>query len=245
MLVRYVSIELYASLALLTAVIGALSYAFGVNAIARQQSLAGEISRLERSFHTVGEHEALGLTEVRIDSSSYDYSHAITTPQRLTIVLNDGRTWISVHRERLRRRLADPNKETIIFLTHPTSLMLQVLARKGSTEPAVIASKITETIRILHEIRSPHSRLEILGHHLYNPFSVCAGDNEAILTPYFLSRGARMIPILKYVDTGSACYFRDITEDLDRLRLDAEDIDTYASADTKSADIVPLSRLVR
>jgi len=61
-----------------------------------------------------------------------------------------------------------------------------------------------ETVQLLEDIKSEDTSLEILGHFLFNPFAVVIGDDVAIVTPSFISRGGRTVPTFKYQDTGDA-----------------------------------------
>lgn len=168
------------------------------------------------------EHGKLGLAEVYTECMDVDYGALISDSAQLTIVLNDGRTWISTHRERLRKRLADANKETTVFLVHPNSPFIEVLARKGSKDAHAISARIMETVEVLEEICGLETRLTILGHYLFNPQAVVVGDSQAVTTPFFFSRGGRNIPAFKFKDSGEGCYFRALIEDLNRLRMDSE-----------------------
>lgn len=167
---------------------------------------------------------AFGLSDVKADSSSVDYDSVMATSQRLVVLLNDGRTWLSVHRERLRKRFQDPSKETTIFLIDPESEMIFVLARKGSTTPDAIRAKIKESIQLVSEIASPNTQLEIFGHSLFNPHSIVLGDDAAIVMPYFVSRGGRQVPAFRFENAGPDSFFLMLRSDLESLRMDARDI---------------------
>ncbi len=164
---------------------------------------------------------SMGLKNITPDSTSYDYGPILLNSQRLVLLVNDGRTWLSVHRDKLRKRFADPNKETTVFLIHPDSHLVRVLARKGSSDVSSVQAKIIESVQLLTEIKTNTTKLEILGHDLFNPFSAVLGDNEAIVMPYFVSRGSRAVPAISYENNGPGCYFSMLEEDLEALRKDA------------------------
>lgn len=195
--------------------------------------LAARLSELEnglvRDIGLTKEFSRIGLIEACADASTYDYGRIISESKKLVILLNDGRTWISVHRDRLRRRFADSAKETVVYLVHPDSPMVGVLARKAGRDVPALQGRIRETVEILNEIREPQTALEILGHHLFNPHSLVIGDDMAVLTPYFASRGGRTVPAFRFEDTGADCFLRDIVEDLERLRLDSASIAAIGS----------------
>lgn len=168
--------------------------------------------------------ENLGLTEIESDSSNYDYENIVVNSRRLVIVLNDGRTWASVHRDRLRRRFEDSSKQTTIFLCNPRSRMLHVLSRKGSVGVEDIQARVMQTVTLLDEIKKPTTSLEVLGHYLFNPYSLILGDDEAVIIPYFLSRGGRKSPLYKYSKSKDQNFFNDLEKDIEMLRKDAGNI---------------------
>lgn len=190
--------------------------------------LATKLEKLEnglvRGIGLAKNFGEMGMVEACADFSAYDYNPIISESRKLVILLNDGRTWISFNRDRLRKRFADPAKETTIFLIHPKSPMIQVLARKGLVDAPVLQGRIRETVDELLKTKQANTVLEILGHHLFNPFSLFLGDDSALFVPYFASRGGRTVPVWKFEDTGSDCYFRDLVEDMERLRMDADNI---------------------
>lgn len=102
--------------------------------------------------------------------------------------------------------------------------MIQVLAKKGSVDVPTLQARIRETVGILEELKISSTRLEILGHHLFNPFSLIIGDDEAAMTPYFLSRGGRTRPLFYFRRSGSHGYFDYLVHDAEMLRKDSEDI---------------------
>ena len=192
-----------------------------------QRRISEQVGLARESFR-------LGLVESADDATRCDYSDLFQQSERLIVVLNDGRTWMSVHREDLRKRCADASKETTIFLIHPDSPMIDVLARKGSTEVVTLRGKIAESVSIVRDIRQPFSRIEVLGHYLFNPHSIVLGDTSAIVVPYFVSRGGRVNPALKFTDLGRDCYFRDLAADLEKLRIDADALLTAPTSVTQA-----------
>lgn len=184
---------------------------------------------------------ALGLLAVSPDSSRFDYREIIEDSRRLVVVLNDGRTWLSMHRERLRARFADNRKQTTIFLVHPRSEFINVLARKGSSDPAAQIAKIHESLQILREVVQEGTNIEVLGHFLYNTHSLVLGDEIAAVTPYYLSRGSRSVPVYVYGDDGGSCYFKELEGDVERLRMDSEALKIPESPGGLKTDrVVPL-----
>lgn len=217
------AIEAMTGIALFVSIIGGLSVFLAINSSARNYDLQKETKEI---ISRVSDKSIPGLVEIYGDSGKYDYGDVLESQRKLNIVLNDGRTWVSVHREKLRQRFSNPANETTIFLIHPNSQMIPILARKGSTDARALHQKLSETIAILKSLARPDSQLEILGHHLFNASALFVGEHKAVVTPYFISRGGRTVPAFVYEDIGGPCYFRDLIDDIDRLRIDSEDIST-------------------
>lgn len=142
----------------------------------------------------------------------------------LTILINDGRTWVSTNSVHLRNRFAQPNLRTRIFLLHPESPMLEVLARKVGSTREHMQNKIHETVRMLTELKGEKTKLTILGHYLFNPHALFLGDQYAIMTPYFTARGRRTVPLLRFHDNSQTSFVRKLKDDVRDLENDAKEI---------------------
>lgn len=204
-------------------IVGALLVFYDLLIRRELRYLTNDLSARLHSIESAKEYARIGLVDAVADCIDYDYGPLISDSRRLVIVLNDGRTWASVHRDRLRRRFADPQKQTTIFVCHPDSPMLSVLARKGSIDVKTLQARIHETVHLLEELHQ-HDNPEILGHFLFNPYSLVMGETSAVITPYFLSRGGRTVPAFRFEDIGTRCFFRDIADDVERLRMDAQSL---------------------
>jgi hypothetical protein len=171
--------------------------------------------------------EDIGLAETRSDASTFDYATLLELSPTVTIVVNGGRTWVSNNADRLRKRFLDPNKATNLILLHPSSPMMQVLARKEGSNQAALQHKVAESVAMLNQLKAEGTQLRILGHHLFNPHSVFLGDRYVIISPYFHSRGRRTVPAYRFKNRDADCYYREIAADIQSLLLDAEDISNY------------------
>jgi hypothetical protein len=180
------------------------------------------------AFLMTNENEKrLGLQLVSIDSLSFDYAKLIEESTRLIVVMNDGRTWISTHSERLEKRLRDRGKTTVFAFLNPESAMVKIQARKEGLDEHSIQMKIAEAVQTINEMKSADSKVQILGHFLYNTHTIYISDDYAIVTPYFISRARRSPPVYKYVDVGDDCYYRKLVEDIDALLKDSKDISNF------------------
>lgn len=171
----------------------------------------------------------LGLQEIRADSLTYDFTNMFLESKELYIVLNHGRTWISHNTYLFRKRFQDPNKKTVIFMLHPHSPMLQVIAKKEDSTVEAIQDKIAEAVQILNSEKLENTQLQIYGHHLFNPHSVYLTEKYAITTGYYFVLGRRIVPLYKYGPTNLSgdCFFNIVREDILALIECSEDISNY------------------
>lgn len=229
---------------LLLAWSGAAALIYYFNIANRNYVIQSEFAKLQENIGSAGGMNELGLVEIRKDSTIYDYTDIIIKPRNLVIILNHGQTWVSLHIDRLRKRLSDPTKETTFFFVHPNSPLVSAVARKASMEPSAFVGKVNETVARINEIKHPQTKVNIYGHYLYNTYSACIGDTEAVITPYYISRGIRTVPSFRFADIGDECVFRELVEDAKRLKLDAAHIEVPASANSTAdiTKIVPISK---
>ncbi|HTK30703.1 MAG TPA: hypothetical protein VL332_01975 [Candidatus Saccharimonadaceae bacterium] len=178
--------------------------------------------RILDRLHLSDREEELGLSEAHIKSDNYDYSDLIGSARNLTILMNDGRTWVSVHNESLRKRLSDPGKRTRVFLLEPDSEMVAVMARKTGTSVDALQSKIRETVERLASLSGAGTTLEVRGHSLYNPYALFMGDEYAIMTPYFAAQARQSVPLFKFKNMAGDCLYKKLVFDMEALVLDSK-----------------------
>ncbi len=160
---------------------------------------------------------SIGLSGAMEDVAKFDFSDIVNSSRKLTIVLNDGRTWVGSNFGSLAKRLQDSMKETRFVLLHPKAPVLAVHALKVGSDTASVAGKVEETIRMLTEAAKPNGKLEIYGHQLYNTFSLFLADEVAIMTLYFNSSVRTSPPVLIFEDTGPESTYRKLSTDVDAL----------------------------
>ncbi len=180
------------------------------------------------------EMEKLGLLEIREDSLTFDYKPMFLESKELDIVINHGRTWVSRNSFILRKRFQDPTKKTRIFMLHPDSPMIEVISRKEGLPVSGVKDKISDAIRMLNEIRTETTQLEIYGHFLFNPFSILLADEYAVSTGYYFALGRRTVPLYKFGPIEGDCFFKVIKEDIEALIDFSEEISGF-SINTVSA----------
>ncbi len=216
------SVPILAVLGVLGASSGALLLAFSWNAAARQQTFQSEFDKIRRDLFRIGERNDLGLVEVSDDATRINYEDIIVSARVLTIVLNEGRSWVAQHGDQLRRRFRD-HKDTRFFLIDPSSPVVPILARKAGTESETVRARISDAVRMIEDIaRETGGDVTVYGHRLYNSYACCLSESEAILVPYFSARGTGTLPAFRFMNSGAKCYHRELTEDVERLLIDSE-----------------------
>lgn len=165
----------------------------------------------------------MGLAEITRDARSYDYS-VLLDESVVTAVVNDGRSWVSNNIVKLRKRFADPSKKTRIYVIHPDSPMMQILAKKEGTTEEAVRMKLDETLRVLATLITPTTDLHVFGHMLYNPHTIYVCESFALVTPYYHSRTRRSAPVFKYEDTSPTSLYAELKADIEALELDSAEL---------------------
>ena len=173
------------------------------------------------------EQKELGLSHCYKEVDRFDFTDIIEDAPELTIVLNDGRTWVSNYFQRFQNRFEDKKKTTTIILMHPESDAIKLHANKVGGDHISIQMKISETIREITKANQDLVNVKILGHKFYNTLSIFLTDSNAIITPYFISKVRQTPPIFLFENAGPACFYSKLKADVSALMADAEDISGY------------------
>ncbi len=238
----YKVLERIAEAAVVVLLVKLILLAMTQEATRSREQIDGELKRTVEYWRTSatvgGRAAAVGLTDIVGDFNNFNLGPIIAEARQLTVVLNDGRTWVSIYQNALRQRLKDSTKQTTLLLCHPDSAMLSVLARKGSIDVDGLRNRLFDTIAHFDQIlQQSAGRVEILGHHLFNPCSLVLTESLAVLTPYMFSRGLKTVPVLVFNDTGENSFYRHLVDDIERLRIDAEPIVSPASTIREMPDL--------
>jgi len=190
--------------------------------------IESRVSKVTNLIELAKQEKSFGLISIFSKSDQYDLHKFLLNNKALFVLLNDGRSWISVHAPTIESRLAKEDLTTTFILTHPKSDMVKVLAKKQEMSESDIRNKIKQFICSIKALPgySP-SKIQILGHYLYNPHSVFLGDERAIVTPYHASAGRRFVPLYIFENKGINSYYYSIGQDIDYLVKQSEDISTY------------------
>lgn len=187
------------------------------------------VFRRPRQLSRTTSSGTINLVDSINDSRKFDYSRILAESRRVTICLNDGKSWVEAHEQELSVRIKDSRLKTTVILCHPESPMIEILARKESKDPEEVKNKIIFTVEKLVAMSGHSKNLEVLGHSLINPSSIVLGDSSAVVTPYLLSRGKRIVPAFVYAEGTSGGYFREIVRDFEQVRIDCERLDHFPS----------------
>lgn len=189
-----------------------------------RRDLSGSVEGLKRHFATAKHDELFGLVSTHHDTNQYDLSPILRRSKDFIAVMADGYSWTSRHVEAFRDRFKNPELRTTVILVHPDSDQIQVISRKIGMSPEMYRQRIHSTIRQLRSLAGTHKHLRILGHSLISCHSLYIADQEAILSPYFLSTQRRIPPILVVRDAGEGSYYQKIVTDIDFLIKESLDI---------------------
>jgi len=167
--------------------------------------------------------DEMGVSNIIDNINDYNFKPLIEESKHLSIVLNDGRTWFSMHIDSFKIRFSDPSKSTHIYLLHPSSeKVLNIMSRKTGTNSKNLQLKIKESVKILNQIIKDETKLKISGHYLFNTFSLFLGDKYACISPYFTSRKRRLLPLIEIMKTSEKGLYDKLQEDIEELKEDSE-----------------------
>lgn len=178
-----------------------------------------EIFRLHESTST------LGLLEVSLNAGNYDYGELIEKSRTLTIVMNDGRTWVSGRIDQFQRRFSQDGLLTEVCLIDPDGQFCEIIAKKTDYTVEAQKNKINEAVRRFveeFEKAGKKGRLKIHYLHYFPTHTVVIGDDTAVFTLYGISKGRRKVPTFLVSRTGlESDIFSTIKADVEALSREA------------------------
>jgi hypothetical protein len=174
---------------------------------------------ISAQVRTLRSLEELGLVDAYLDASTYSYHDLILSSHELTVVLNDGRSWVGRNVEHLRTRLLIPNYRTTFVFQHPESEMLEEVLSKKCAQPAdFLRQKILDTIRELRSIEKAEGHdLKIMGHFFFNVHSLFITEEYLIMTPYYISPGRNTVAAYFFEKRGQSSQYQRIYNDIQQL----------------------------
>jgi hypothetical protein len=176
--------------------------------------------------------EKIGLVRVFEDSYNQpDYQEMILKSRKLTILLNNGDSWLTGgNGEKVRwfeKRFLDEEKETTFILIHPEAPALEVIALREKKKAPEFKYKIGNTVKILRGLKKEKTKLNICGYKLYYPYSLYITEEFALFSPFMAASGKGSIPGYQYVSRGEDCFYTKLLKDIEALMEHTESILNY------------------
>ncbi len=178
----------------------------------------------------------LGLKEIIRDANQYSYSRIVRESPSLSVVLNDGRTWVSAHITDIKSRFEKKEFVTELFVPDPNGSFAPIIAKKtGYTDADQVAKIEQAKSRLIEEfdIGGHVGTLRIYHIPHFPTHSVFLGSDEALVSQYGVSSGRRAVPLFAYCRLSDAnCLYADVRDDVGKLRAESQCV--YDSDDEKA-----------
>lgn len=177
-----------------------------------------------------------GLEDISNTFELDKYKEEVIHSKKMTIVMNDGKSFIGRNSDFFKQRFGFKGKETNFVLLNPKSEFIEILNKKNGKDSGYYQIKILDVIKeILHH---PHivkgHTVNIYVHDMYNTMSVIQLDNIAMISLYRLSGGKDTVPHLVFRNTGTISEFNRIADDTERLIVASKKIDEQVYSDLVS-----------
>uniref|UniRef100_UPI003BAB0DE2 hypothetical protein n=1 Tax=Stappia sp. TaxID=1870903 RepID=UPI003BAB0DE2 len=166
----------------------------------------------------------IGLSGVFANANAFNYSNFLLHSKSITIVMNDGRTWVSNHESDIEDRLKRKGFKTRFVLINPDSPFLESLALKIGTTKKALAEKIRETTETLLSHCEEGSDLTIYYHKFPTTFSLYMCDERARLVTYPMARKADKVPLVVFKKGNEEAYYHSIERDVAALIKASEQV---------------------
>jgi len=174
----------------------------------------------------------LGLEEIARDANHYSYASLIRESPSLSMVLNDGRTWISSKISDFAVRFTNHDFLTELFVPDPEGEFVTIIARKTGYDRDEQVAKIEQAKkRLIEEFTSKGKKGRLVIYHMphFPTHSVFLGSDRAAVSMYGVSSGRRAVPLFAFRKLSCPdCLFADVRDDVEKLR--AESVSVFDSA---------------
>lgn len=148
----------------------------------------------------------------------------IVGTNKLIIVMNDGKNFLSNNSTELFERYKDPSKETIIILFNPDSGYENVLCNQNGKDSGVYATKIKDVIKDLKIKHKNGANIKIyLTDSMLRTHTVMT-DNFAISGTYRNSQGKDNIPP-SYIYNNLGKEYEFIQHDIEKIRKSSKEVE--------------------
>ncbi|MDU3159094.1 MAG: hypothetical protein E7B34_26205, partial [Hafnia alvei] len=163
------------------------------------------------------------------DSFELDtYQDKIINSKKLTVVMNDGKSFISANSAIFKKRLNIPGKETNLVLLDPRSEFINLLNRKnGKSDSEYYQRKLINIFDEIfqdYEVHEKHD-FKIYIHSMFNTMSVIIFDDIAMISLYRLSPGKSIVPHFEFKNTGEGSEYSEVVSDVNKLLSNQDIVD--------------------
>lgn len=176
--------------------------------------------------------EKIGLVRVFEDTYNQpNYQQMILTARKLTILLNNGDTWLTGgNGEKMKwfeKRFLEEEKETTFILIHPDAPALEVIAQREGKKSHAFKQKIENTVNTLRRLKKEKTKLDVYGYKLYYPYSLYLTEEYALFSPFMAASSKGSIPGYQYVGRGEDSFYEKLLGDIQALMKYTESILNY------------------
>lgn len=156
--------------------------------------VSDETQRVADSNAVANRAEAVGLNDVITSNHVLNplIESRLINASEITIIMNDGRTWISWMQQALRRRLTSSAAFTRFVFLDPASSMVEIQARKENRTPAQVIDKIDAALSSIASLAADvgaEARVEVWVHDLFNTHTIWLDTELAVVALYNLTPG--------------------------------------------------------
>ena len=184
-----------------------------------------ELERKEAEALSKADKSAINGVTFQTSFHGFSYQELILESWELTVILNDGRSWVDSNREFLQTRFSDPRKKTRFCFIHPESPYIDILIQKNGKRKSSQIDEIRRSVKIISQNKSTPHDIEIAFHKKPTPYCLFLTEKIAIVHPYlFFEAGG--LPMYTFAN-GTPLYaiYRD---DAQKLLKEAEQFDDLA-----------------
>ncbi|MDC9531874.1 hypothetical protein [Pseudoalteromonas sp. Angola-7] len=173
------------------------------------------------------------------DSFEIDkYQDKIVNSKNMTVVMNDGKSFIGHNSYIFKRRFKLENKETNFVLLDPQSDFIAFLNKKnGKHDEHYYQRKLLDIIKEIlfdFDVIEGH-KINVYVHGMFNTMSVLRFDDVAMISLYRLSPGKSIVPHIEFRNVGGESEFIEIVDDVKKLIEISTKIDKENYKDIKDA----------
>lgn len=182
-----------------------------------QKRQNAHLNNLSDQIRASRHEKMLGFNRSYVESHPELYEDIVANSNVLIMVLSNGYVWIHSHRDELKSRFADAEKQTTIFLLDPESDAARVMEAKEGLAPGGYRQKVEESFSLLNSIAARHTRLEVYGVGVPVVQAIFQSESRALVVPRFIVEPS-VPPVFEFEKNDhKKSYYKRICDDLDHL----------------------------